>query len=213
MSEKVFVSPGVYTSEKDITSEEARKAKNRVRIQEWRQKNCQKVKESKIKSYVNNKDKNLKYAKEYRIKNKRMLNNKNKEYSTLNKDKRNKRDLDRKINEPLFKLKENLKSLIRNSIKNNGFKKLSKTTNILGCNYEEFKKYLEDKFEPWMSWDNYGNPKDGFYELNKTWDMDHIIAISSAKDELELINLNHYTNFQPLCSYINRWVKTNKTIK
>jgi hypothetical protein len=28
--------------------------------------------------------------------------------------------------------------------------------------------------------------------------MDHIIPISSAKTEEEIIKLNHYTNFQPL---------------
>ena len=58
-----------------------------------------------------------------------------------------------------------------------------------------------------MNWDNYGNPKDGIYELSKTWDIDHMIPISSAKTEEELIKLNHYTNLQPLCSYVNRFIK------
>ena len=58
-----------------------------------------------------------------------------------------------------------------------------------------------------MNWDNYGNPSDGLIEPNKTWDIDHIIPVSSAKNEQELLELNHYTNLQPLCSYHNRYIK------
>ena len=38
-----------------------------------------------------------------------------------------------------------------------------------------------------MSWENAGQ-----------WHYDHIYPVSLAKDEEELIRLNHYTNFQPL---------------
>ena len=60
-----------------------------------------------------------------------------------------------------------------------------------------------------MTWDNYGNPKDGIFELNKTWDIDHIKPVSSGLAENEVIELNHYTNLKPLCSYTNRWIKRN----
>ena len=58
-----------------------------------------------------------------------------------------------------------------------------------------------------MNWDNYGNPVDGVYEINKTWDFDHKIPLSSANTEEEIIKLCHYTNLQPLCSYLNRFIK------
>ena len=58
-----------------------------------------------------------------------------------------------------------------------------------------------------MTWDNYGKYNG---ELNYGWDIDHKIPISSAKSEEEIILLNHYTNLQPLCSKINRHIKTNK---
>ena len=32
----------------------------------------------------------------------------------------------------------------------------------------------------------------------------------TAKTEKDIIKLNHYTNLQPLCSYYNRYIKTNK---
>jgi hypothetical protein len=82
--------------------------------------------------------------------------------------------------------------------------KKSKSIEILGCSFEEFKLYLESKFEPWMTWEN-----KGLYngELNYGWDIDHIIPISSATTEEEIIKLNHYTNLQPLCSKVNRDIK------
>ena len=53
----------------------------------------------------------------------------------------------------------------------------------------------------WKNWGKYdGNEKSG-------WDIDHIIPISSAKTEDDILKLNHYTNLQPLCSYINRYIK------
>jgi hypothetical protein len=116
----------------------------------------------------------------------------------------------KKNNDYLFKLKANIRTLISNSITKFSFKKKSKTSKILGCSFEEVKLYFESKFEPWMNWDNYGNPKDGIYEPNKTWDIDHITPTSNAVSEEHLLELNHYTNLQPLCSYYNRFVKSNK---
>lgn len=49
-----------------------------------------------------------------------------------------------------------------------------------------------------MSWDNYGR-----------WHLDHIKPISLAKDEDEVYNLNHYTNFQPLWM-LDNLKKSNK---
>ena len=55
-----------------------------------------------------------------------------------------------------------------------------------------------------MSWNNYGLYNG---ELNYGWDIDHIMPLSSAKTQEDIIKLNHYSNLQPLCSYHNRWVK------
>ena len=55
-----------------------------------------------------------------------------------------------------------------------------------------------------MNWNN-----KGLYngELNYGWDIDHIVPISSAITEEDIIRLNHYMNLQPLCSKINRDIK------
>ena len=94
-----------------------------------------------------------------------------------------------------------------NSIKRQGFSKNSKSEEIIGCSFIEFKKYLESRFESWMCWYNYGKYNG---ELNYGWDMDHIIPISSASSVEEIIKLNHFTNIQPLCSYTNRYIKKDK---
>lgn len=98
----------------------------------------------------------------------------------------------RKKNDSLFKLKCNISSLIYLSFKKKKQHKNSKTKEILGCSIDYFKNYLEIQFTKGMSWENAGE-----------WHLDHIYPVSLAKDEEELIKLNHYTNFQPL------WAKDN----
>ena len=64
----------------------------------------------------------------------------------------------------------------------------------LGCSLEELKQHLESKFEPGMTWDNYGE-----------WHIDHIKPLSSfdLTDVEQLMEACRYTNLQPL------WAKDN----
>jgi len=130
-----------------------------------------------------------------------------KEYNKLNRDKINLRLRNRYKEDILFKISRSIGSIIGASFRKNGYSKTSNTFNILGCTFDEFRIYLESKFEPWMNWENRG-----FYngELNYGWDIDHIIPLSSGKTEEEIILLNHYTNLQPLCSKINRDIKKDR---
>lgn len=96
-----------------------------------------------------------------------------------------KRARERRKTDPLYKLRNNISRRIRENL-NKGYKSKS-TKKIIGCTIEELKLYLESKFSEGMSWDNYGD-----------WHIDHIIPISSAKNDSEVYKLNHYTNLQPL---------------
>lgn len=118
------------------------------------------------------------------------------------------RESKRKKEDPIYRFKSGIRSRISIIFKRGGFSKKSSTFNILGCSFNELTIYLESKFESWMTWENRGlyNGK-----LNYGWDLDHIIPLSLAKTEYEIIKLNHYTNLQPLCSKINRDVKKNNT--
>lgn len=89
--------------------------------------------------------------------------------------------------DPLFKLSNTIRSLIKNSFKNNGFTKKSNTFKILQCEFIEFKVYIESQFREGMTWDNHGE-----------WHLDHKIPISWATSVEEIIKLNHFSNFQPL---------------
>lgn len=101
-------------------------------------------------------------------------------------------------NDELFKLKHLTRDTIRKSITSRGFTKKSKTYTILGCDFEFFKNYLEGQFTTEMTWKNIH--------------LDHIFPTSKAKTLDEIIQLNHYTNFQPLLAKDNI-IKSNKLIE
>ena len=143
---------------------------------------------------------------------KKTQSEKNKEYLKIyqkeNKDKINERmrsyKKSRKEKDILYKCSLILSQIVNNSIRLYGTEKKSKSKDIIGLSKSEFRLYIESKFEYWMSWNNYGLYNG---EINFGWDIDHIIPLSSANTEEELIKLNHYSNLQPLCSYMNRYIK------
>ncbi len=162
-------------------------------------------------------------AKKYYSENKLKCSEKSKSYRSIHRDKlnrnkkkwynkpieekrkyRNRYSINKKGKDPLYKLKCNLRSYLSMVISKFGFTKNKKSIEIIGCSFEEFKIHIESKFESWMTWDNRGLYNG---EVNYGWDIDHIIPMSSAKNENDVYSLNHYTNLRPLCSKINRDIK------
>jgi len=156
--------------------------------------------------YLNNKEKISKRSKKYNDNNKEKLAIIWKKYRTTNKTRYNKQKLEyesnRRKSDPLYKLKGNIRTLITKTIKDFGYVKKSKSYDILGCTFEEFKIHIENQFTEGMNWDNHGSGQD-------KWNFDHKIPVSWAKDEDELLRLNHYTNYQPMWSCENI-LKSNK---
>lgn len=172
-----------------INSElEKTKAKNK------RLENPEKYKQIEKEAYQKRKSYQLDYNKKYREKNKEYFKKKRESWRS------------KKNEDPIYKFFNSIRHSILKSIKR-GYIKNSKTLDILGCSYDELVKHFESKFESWMTWDNRGKYNGNF---NFGWDIDHIIPISSAKTEKDIIKLNHYTNLQPLCSKINRDIKKDK---
>ena len=131
------------------------------------------------------------------------------EFKLKQKKKRRENHLKR-MEDPLYKLKVSFSRRLNKLLKR---VECNKSTNKpyyldkLGCSFEEFKIYLESKFEDWMNWGNYGLYNG---ELNYGWDIDHIIPSSTAKTENDIYHLSHYSNLQPLCSKTNRDIKKDK---
>jgi hypothetical protein len=97
-----------------------------------------------------------------------------------------------KKDDTLYKFYLSIRQLVTSSIKRGGYKKKSRTHEILGCDFETFKLHIEKQFTKGMSWDN-----------RSEWHLDHIYPISIAQNEEEAIKLNHYTNFRPMWAIEN----------
>lgn len=194
----------------DIEYRKKNKEKLNNQKKKWAEDNPEKVKESRLKNKENIKKSNKLYAE----KNKEKINKIKKKWAENNKEKikisNAKYHKNKMLNDDIYKLRHSICNIIRDSLKRKGHSKKYKSFDILGCDIIEFKNYIESKFESWMNWENYGNPKDGIFEMNKTWDIDHITPLRNGITEEDIIRLNHYTNLQPLCSYYNRFVKKDK---
>jgi hypothetical protein len=106
--------------------------------------------------------------------------------------------VDRKKTDPSFKLITTIRNRVSKSISKQ-YKK-GKTIDMLGTSIENVRAHIETLWQPGMSWDNHG--KYG-------WHIDHIIPLSSCKNEEDMIKLCHYTNLQPLW-WRENIVKRNK---
>jgi len=114
--------------------------------------------------------------------------------STFNKKDYNREYYRKKFkNDLFFKFKINIRSLVRNSFRRQNFTKNSKTFQILNCSFEELKNYLFENAK--LRYPEF-QEKD-FLEKNK-YHIDHIIPLSTANTEEEVVKLCHYTNLQLL---------------
>lgn len=157
----------------------------------WKKNNKEKNTASNKKYNAKNKEKSIKYRKEHYLKNKKRINKRNSEYKKKNKEKSNKHIREKRKNDLKFRITENIRTLLKNSIKYKRNTNHSCLT-FLGYSIMELKEHLESKFEPWMSWQNWGryipetwNDED---QTTWTWHIDHIVPrykfdYTSMKDE------------------------------
>lgn len=145
----------------------------------------------------------LRQAKEQRMKHIDRVKAYKKEYDNLNKDKKKKWDKKyrdthreqrneysrkRKQEDPIFRLKHQIGSLLLQSLKKGGYKKESKTAEIVGCDYDKLWAHLKST---WFY--NYGSEWNG-----EPYHIDHIVPLSTARNQRELLDLFHYSNLQLL---------------
>lgn len=131
-------------------------------------------------------------AKVYRLAHQEEKKIYNKLYQESHKEEYNKRANLRRKTDIGYKLSYYLRCRLRLALKNN--QKLGSAVKDLGCSIDFLKQYLEEKFQPGMSWNNYGR-----------WHIDHIKPLS--KFDLtcreQFLMATHYTNLQPLWAVEN----------
>lgn len=118
-----------------------------------------------IKYYLKNKESIDLYRSDYRINQK-------------NKNRRNTNYKYKIKNDQTFHLKENIRSLLKISLKRKNVKKNNNSFELLGYTIQQLKDHLQNLFEDWMNWNNHGlyNPstwKDDD-QSTWTWQVDHI---------------------------------------
>jgi hypothetical protein len=118
-----------------------------------------------------------------------------KNWSLCNKEKRkvSKTKSDRKLRrtKPTTKIKDRLRSRLNTALTNSLKGKHISHIRHLGCSIQELVIYLENQFQPGMTWSNHGNKPN-------MWQVDHIKPFVSAKTEEELLQVVHYTNLRPI---------------
>lgn len=87
---------------------------------------------------------------------------------------------------------ERISRMLAHALDASGSIKRGKTFDLLGYTPRELRVHIERQFIGGMSWTNRGE-----------WQIDHIVPISTAKNESEVIALNQLPNLRPL------WAKEN----
>lgn len=151
--------------------------------------NVEKIRSSRKIQYQKNKEAVKARVKKYADSNSEKLRLSRKMYRLKNKEKLNEYFVKRNKSDKVFYLKTRIRKSIYRSIKENGFDKLLRTENILGCDFDFFIKYIESQFKEGMHWSNIH--------------IDHIMPLAVADTLEKTLELNHYTNLQPLLSKDN----------
>lgn len=89
----------------------------------------------------------------------------------------------------LYELSCLIRSRVCSAFRQKKWGKNTKTQETLGCDWETLKDHIEGQFTDGMTWENRGY---------RGWHIDHVVPLSSAESEEELVALCHYTNLQPL---------------
>lgn len=165
---------------KKYFTEEEKKSANNDRSRKWQKENKERAYTNHARYRDNNRDRvNLmcKISRENTLK-ERLV-------------RRRARSKERKESDPIYRISENIRVLVIMSFKSceKGFKKNTKTEKILGCSIPFLIEYILSKCPEGITLKDFG--RYGYH-------IDHIIPISTAKTQEDVVKLNHYTNLQPL---------------
>ena len=186
-----------------------RNLKNKEHIKqkqkEYRESHKEQIAKYKKEHY--NKEKMKKYNKKYYEEHKEYYANKHKQYLKNNKEiikeKQNiwkqknqeklksyqQKDYEKRANDPILRLKRNLRTNVNTAFRKKKFKKSERLKNMLGIGIDEFVDYLLETFR-----NNYGYEWDRIEPVH----IDHKKPLAFATTEEDVCKLFHYTNLQLL---------------
>lgn len=113
---------------------------------------------------------------------------------------RNEQERIKRKEDSVYKLKGEIRNMLNISFNRKKIIKNAHTEEILGCSIDDFIKYLLNTYKK-----NYNQEWDGIESVH----IDHIIPLSTATTEEEVLKLCHYTNLQLLKAKDNL-VKNNR---
>ena len=163
-------------------------------IKIYRQKNKEKIKTRNNLWRKNNPEKvNATYARYRKTEKRRIVANR---WAKANRKKAYKRRNERYYSDPQFNLEIKLRRRIHMAVRSQFTTKATKTIELLGITFPEFKLYIENKFTEGMCWEKLFTG-----EIH----LDHIVPVSKFNliDPEEQKKAFHYTNMQPL------WARDN----
>lgn len=94
--------------------------------------------------------------------------------------------------DPVYYLTSLVQSQVNKAINSRGGVKPKKTSDYIGCDWDDLITHIERQFTNGMNWENRGE-----------WHLDHIIPLSTADTVDAVAPLLHFTNLRPL------WAKDN----
>ena len=173
----------------------------RLRTKKWQEENPEKFKASYQASREKHKEKRLQMTRDWRERSKEHLKAYYKEHHKNNREKIRDKTRERYSSDPQYALIVKARCHISYAFKRLKFKKTSKTAKLLGCDWETLKQHIESQFYGGMTWESFQQKN---HIGTSMVEIDHIIPISSAKTEEDVIRLSHHKNLRPLWWWENR---------
>ena len=108
---------------------------------------------------------------------------------------------EKRRSDPLKAMQARLSRLHRHALKHVGALKTSRTFDHLGYTVTQFVNHIERQFLPGMGWHN----------MNE-WQVDHILPISHAATEADIVALNQLSNLRPFWAKENNLKRNRRTV-
>lgn len=171
------------------------KEERKAYMKKWESEHKEERKEYRRKQYAKNRERNIEKNRKWKEEHKEHVREYSREYVKRKKEE-----------DSLYYLTTRIRKMVSKVIHKNGYTKKSKTFKILGCSFDFLMNYLFDNAKK-----RYINFTEQDFLIKGKYHIDHIVPLSTATNEDELIKLNHYMNLQLLTAKDN--LKKSNNIK